>query len=101
MGISLRRRDFPITKVLTSGSIDWSLSNQFSHSISTNQTYSFLNNDDGRAIVIKIQNTSSSSVTITWPVGITNPDTVIPPLSTKLFTIAKFGTNTYMNSMGV
>jgi hypothetical protein len=86
---------FASTVTLASGVVDWSQGNVFSHSISANTTYSFLNNTDGRTIVLKISNTSGSSVTLTWPANTIGTDTTIAASTTKVFSLVQVGVNTY------
>ena len=81
--------DIPTTVNLSGSIIDWAQSDVFNHNISSDTTYSFLNDTDGRIIVLKITNTTASPLNLTWPASFVNPDVTIAANSTKIITLVK------------
>ena len=92
---------FPASVSVSSNNIDWSLGNVFKKSISTNITFTFSNQSDGRTIVFKLTNTTGSALTLAWPASVTNADTTLPANSSKLFSLIMVDTNIHMTSVSV
>ena len=84
---------------LSSGIVDWKQANVFSHSINANQTYSFVNDLDGKTIVLKITNTNTSTLTLTFPTNVVGPELTITAQKIKLISLIKIGNNVYSSSI--
>lgn len=86
---------------LSNGIVDWKQGNVFNTSISANQTYSFLNDIDGKTIVLKIKNDGASILTLTWPSNVIGADTTIAISVAKMVTLIKIGSSIYANSVDI
>lgn len=85
-----------------SNSIDWSLSDIFTYSISANQVYTFANVPTAKTIIVIITNTSGAAVTATfpsvkWPTG-TAIDSVAAN-SANVYTFIKTGADYYATAV--
>lgn len=90
--------DIPTTVNLGGSIIDWAQGNVFASEINSDTTFSFLNDTDGRTIVIKIKNTTASSLNLTWPSSVIAPDILVGANKTKIVTLIKIGSDVFMAS---
>jgi galactokinase len=90
--------DIPTTVNLSGSIIDWAQGNVFASEINSDTTFSFLNDTDGRTIVVKIKNTTASSLNLTWPSSVVSPNPFLGANVTKIVTLIKIGTSVYMAS---
>lgn len=79
--------------------IDWSQGNVFTTSISSNQTFTFSNDTDGRTIVIKITNGTAGAFTLTWPSSVQGAYTSLTASKTAIVTLIKIGNLVYSSSL--
>jgi hypothetical protein len=76
--------------------IDWSDSNtHYTSSALLNLTITFNNAVDGARITAKIANIGTSTMSITWPLGVFGADTSIAAGTTKIITLTKIKNATY------
>lgn len=87
------------TQFLSGTSINWASGNTFSTSISSNTNFSFMNQQNGQVIVVRVINTSSSTLTLGWPGGLIGADTVLRPNKTKVYTFFAIGSDIYSSAL--
>ena len=86
----------PSTQVISTGTnvIDWSLSNNFSQTLTASATYTFANAIDGQCINVSLNNGSGTYTatwpTVTWKNGVT-PTLTATASKTDIFTFIKTG----------
>lgn len=79
--------------------IDWSSGGIYFKQVSANESFTFLNDEDGKTILVILENTSASPVTITFPAGIKkdpNYEGILAANSESVFTIIKANNKVYM-----
>lgn len=97
--VSIGQTQYAPTITLAGATIDWSLGNIFSDTITAGKTYSFTNALDGRTIVVRIRNNSASAVTLVWPGGTLGASTSVTANTYKVFTLIKIGTSVFASSL--
>lgn len=60
----------PVNAVIAALDIDWSSADVFHKDISANETYTFSNVQDGKTIIVIINNTSGGTVTASFPTAL-------------------------------
>ena len=98
MKLSLRRVS-NTDPVVTTNSVDWNVASQFSITISSNTSFSFVNHTGGQTIVLRVINSSASNLTVSWPSEVVGADTQISANKTKIYTFIKMGASTYSSSV--
>ena len=85
------------TQSLSGTSIDWSVGNIFTKTLSANTTFTFSNQTSGQTIVVRLTNTASN-YTVTWPsikwTGGAAP-TMTVGVKSDVYTLFYDGSNTY------
>lgn len=79
--------------------IDWSSGGIYTKQVSANESFTFSNDEDGKTILVIIENISASPVTITFPAGIKkdpNFEGVIAANSESVFTLIKSNNKVYI-----
>lgn len=88
----------PATQTIGALDIDWSLANVFQKAISTNETYTFSNDVDGKTIVVMIHNNSGADVDVDFPTAYWSGGTeitTVPAGTRNVYTFIKIGTDVF------
>lgn len=83
------------TRQITAQDIDWSLSNTFSKTISSNTTFTFSNQVDGQTISVAVRSTSGA--TSSWPASVSWAGSAPTQTANKIdvYTFIKMGASTF------
>lgn len=83
--------------------LDWTQSNIFTKTISSNKTFTFSNDRNGQTLILKVENTDSSDHTITFPATIKWPGSDargdITASAVNIYTFVKIDNYVYATSM--
>lgn len=80
--------------------IDWSTANVYTKDVSSDQSFSFVNDEDGKSISVILKNTSDSPVTISFPGGLRKKTTLqntLQPNTQSVYSLVKAGNNIYIH----
>jgi len=89
-----------VRNVIEGTIIDWSTANVYTKDVSLDQSFSFINDEDGKSISIILKNTSDSPVTVSFPGGLRKKTTLqntLQPNTQSVYSLVKAGNNIYIH----
>ena len=89
-----------VKDVIEGDIIDWSTANVYTKDISSDQSFSFINDEEGKKISVILKNTSDSPVTISFPGGLRKKTTLqntLQPNTQSVYSLVKAGNNVYIH----
>lgn len=89
----------PPVVALAGADIDWSLGQVFSKTITANTDFNFQNSSNGKTIVVHLKNTTSSALTLSWPISVRGGRTSIP--ANKVLVLTFIAIDNFVFSTGV
>ena len=90
----------PVDTAISALDVNWSSGDTFYKLISTSSTFTFSNTINGKTVSVILKNTSSSSITVTFPVGILTTgtlNTTIQASKENIYTFIKSNDKLYVN----
>ena len=90
----------PVDTAISALDVNWSSGDTFYKLISTSSTFTFSNTINGKTVSVILKNTSSSSITVTFPVGILTTgilNTTIQASKENIYTFIKSNDKIYVN----
>lgn len=80
--------------------IDWSSGGIYTKQVSSDESFTFLNDEEGKTILVILENTSASPVTITFPGGLrkkTALQNTLQPNTQSMYSLLKSGNDIYIH----
>lgn len=80
--------------------IDWSSGGIYTKQVSADESFTFSNDEEGKTILVILENTSDSPVTITFPGGLrkkTALQNTLQPSTQSMYTLVKSGNGIYIH----